>query len=229
MQKNKTYIWVSFIVLIFGIYAIPKIIHRIKTGTVVQNDGIGKPSNPNDTDSGLYKVGKVPAFSLTNQKNTTINNNSYLGKVFVVEFFFSTCPTICPIMNKNMVTIQDEFGTNPNFGIASISINPKIDTPEVLKKHSEFLKITSPNWNLLTGDQDYIMQLSTNGFNLYAGLNSKIPGGFEHSGLFALVDKKGYIRCRKDEFGNPTIYYDGIEQKGIKNIKQDIALLLKEN
>jgi protein SCO1 len=132
-------------------------------------------------------------------------------------------------MNKNMVTIQDEFGTNPNFGIASISINPKIDTPEVLKKHSEFLKITSPNWNLLTGDQDYIMQLSTNGFNLYAGLNSKIPGGFEHSGLFALVDKKGYIRCRKDEFGNPTIYYDGIEQKGIKNIKQDIALLLKEN
>ncbi len=227
-MKNKSYIWISFIVLIFGIYAIPKIIMRIKTGTVVQNDGIGKPINQNDTQSELYKVAKVPLFSLTNQKNNTINNNSYLGKVFLVEFFFSTCPSICPIMNKNMVDLQNHFENEPNFGIASISIDPKNDTPEVLRKHADMLNITNPNWHFLTGDQDYIMNLSNKGFNLYAAINPKIAEGFEHSGLFALVDKKGNIRCRRDEFGNPIAYYDGLETKGISMLKEDIALLLKE-
>ena len=227
-MKNKSYIWISFIVLIFGIYAIPKIITRIKNGTVVQNDGIGKPANPNDTQSELYKIGKVPSFSLTNQKNNTINNNSYLGKVFLVEFFFTTCTTICPIMNRNMVEIQNNFLNEPNFGIASISIDPKNDTPEVLRKHAELLKVTNPNWHFLTGDQDYIINLSSKGFNLYAALNPKIPGGFEHSGFFALIDKQGNIRSRRDEFGNPIAYYDGIEAKGVKMLKEDIALLLKE-
>jgi len=227
-MKNKSYIWISFIVLIFGIYAIPKIVTRIKTGTVVQNDGIGKPSNPNDTKSELYTIGKVPSFSLTNQKNNTINNNSYLGKVFLVEFFFTTCTTICPIMNHNMVEIQDAFKNESDFGIASISINPKTDTPEVLRKHAETLNATHPNWHFLTGDQDYIINLSSKGFNLYAALNPKIPDGFEHSGLFALIDKQGNIRSRRDEFGNPIAYYDGIESKGIKMLKEDIALLLKE-
>ena len=227
-MKNKSYIWISFIVLIFGIYAIPKIITRIKNGTVVQNDGIGKPSNPNDTQSELYKVGKVPSFSLTNQKNNTINNNSYLGKVFLVEFFFTTCPTICPIMNKNMVVIQNQFKNEPNFGIASISVNPKTDTPDVLRQYAASLKVSNPNWHFLTGDQDYTFNLSTKGFELYAAINPKIAGGFEHSGLFALVDKQGNIRSRRDDFGNPIVYYDGLEANGISILKEDIALLLKE-
>lgn len=227
-MKNKSYIWISFIVLIFGIYAIPKIVTRIKNGTVVQNDGIGKPVNPNDTQAELFTMGKVPAFSLTDQKNNTINNNSFLGKVYVVEFFFSTCTTICPIMNLNMVNIQDKFKNELNFGIASISINPKTDTPEVLREHADVLGANHPNWHFLTGDQDYIMNLSSKGFNLYAAINPKIKDGFEHSGLFALIDKKGNIRCRRDDFGNPIAYYDGIETKGIEMLKEDIALLLKE-
>lgn len=227
-MKNKSYIWVSFIVLIFGIYAIPKIVTRIKNGTIVQNDRLDNSVNSQNHESTLFSVGNIPAFSLTDQHNNTINNNTYLGKVFVVEFFFSTCATICPIMNRNMVDIQNTFANEPTFGIASISINPKTDTPAVLKKHASDLKVTSPNWHFLTGDQDYIMNLSNKGFNLYAALNPKIAQGFEHSGLFALIDKKGKIRCRRDEFGNPIAYYDGLEKKGIDMLKTDIELLLNE-
>jgi protein SCO1/2 len=170
--------------------------------------------------------GVAPQFSLTDQNNQKVNNATYKGKVFIVEFFFSTCPTICPIMNRNLVEVQTAFKANSNFGIASISINPTNDTPEVLKKHAEFLKITAPNWHFLTGDRTYIFDLANKGFNLYAGLNPKIVGGFEHSGLFAIVDKKGNIRCRKDEFGNPNIYYDGLDKKGVRDIQEDIKILL---
>jgi protein SCO1/2 len=72
------------------------------------------------------------------------------------------------------------------------------------------------------------MDLSNKGFNLYAGENDKVSGGFEHSGLFALIDKDGNIRCRKDEFGNPNIYYDGLDKKGVRDIQQDIKILLEE-
>ncbi len=228
MQTNKSYIWVSFIVLIFGIYAVPKIIERVKNGEIVKSDRLDNVKTEKAVMSNLYKVGPVPNFSLTDQNNNTITNKSYLGKVYVVEFFFTTCPTICPIMNKNMTELQNVFKNNTDFGIASITINPENDTPAVLKTHASFLKINSPNWHLLTGDKTYVFDLSNKGFNLYAGQNPKIAEGFEHSGLFALVDKNGKIRSRKDDFGNPIVYYDGIKSEGITMIKEDIALLLAE-
>lgn len=228
MQKNKSYIWISFIILVFGIAVVPEILKRVKDGTIVRGDGMDRTGNEKKENNNLFKVGVAPQFSLTDQNNQKVNNATYKGKVFIVEFFFSTCPTICPIMNRNLVEVQTAFKANSNFGIASISINPANDTPEVLKKHAEFLKITAPNWHFLTGDRTYIFDLANKGFNLYAGLNPKIVGGFEHSGLFAIIDKKGNIRCRKDEFGNPIVYYDGIEKKGIEMIKQDVSLLLAE-
>ena len=226
-MKNKSYIGISFIILLFGIYAIPKIISRIKNGDVVQGSRLDNISN-NDKSSDLVKIGPAPKFELKDQNNKLISNTTYAGKVYVVEFFFTTCPSICPIMNKNMVQIQNKFFGNPNFGIASISINPAYDTAEVLKEHAKILGATATNWHFLTGDKKYIYEISNKGYNLYAGENPKIAGGFEHSGLFALIDKKGNIRCRKDEFGNPTVYYDGLEKPGIKAIMQDITLLLEE-
>lgn len=228
MQKNKSYIWISFIVLVFGIYSIPKIIERIKKGTIVKSDRLDRVAGETGVESNLFQVGKAPKFSLTDQNNLKISNQTFQGKVLVVEFFFSTCPTICPIMNKNMVEIQNEFLNDRNFGIASITINPDNDTPEVLKAHAKTLGITSPNWHFLTGNRNTIFELANKGFSLYTGLNPKIAGGFEHSGLFALIDKKGNIRCRKDEFGNPIVYYDGIEKAGVEMIKKDISLLLEE-
>lgn len=208
-MKKYSYIGIAFIILIFGIYAIPKIVNRFKTPELVT-------------------ISKVPPFEFTNQDSKLITNSFYEGKVYVVEFFFTTCPTICPKMNENMLKIQNEFYGNLDFGIASFSINPKFDTPEILKEYAETHGATSKNWNFLTGDQDKIYELANTGFTLYAGEDSNAEGGFEHSGMFALVDKKGNIRSRLDEYGNPIAFYDGLDQKGVQQIKEDIKILLKE-
>lgn len=225
-MKNKSYIWVSLIILIFGILVIPKIVERVKNNEIVKGDRLNTVTS--HKESGLAKIGPAPKFILTNQNKKQVSNSTYAGKVYVLEFFFSTCPTICPKMNANLKTVQQEFSGNNNFGIASITINPENDTPEVLKKHAEELGFTSENWHFLTGEKEYIYQIANKGFNMYAGENAKANGGFEHSGLFALIDKNGTIRCREDEFGNPILYYDGLEEKGIKALKEDIKLLLEE-
>ncbi|MEN8879044.1 MAG: SCO family protein, partial [Polaribacter sp.] len=189
MKKKYSYVGIAFVILLFGIYAIPKIVNRFD-------------------DSGLLKFGKVPNFEFIDQEGKTITNASYEDKVYVVEFFFSTCPSICPIMNQKMVVLQNAFFGNPNFGIASISITPDIDTPAVLKEYAKNNGITHKNWHLLTGkSQDVVYELSTKGFKLYVGKGEESHGGFEHSGLFALVDKNGFIRSRKDDLGNPLMYY----------------------
>ncbi|MBF6641148.1 SCO family protein [Flavobacterium sp. J49] len=227
-MKNKSYIGLSFIILVFGIIFIPKIINRIKSGSVVQGDRIDAVSNHKTAENGLLTIGPAPSFELIDQNNEKVSNETYKGKVYVLEFFFSTCPSICPIMNKNMVSIQNEFFGNPNFGIASITINPDYDTAAVLKEHAALIGVKSSNWHMLTGNKEYIFDISNKGFNIYAGENNKVAGGFEHSGLFALIDKEGNIRCRKDKFGNPILYYDGLEKAGVKAITEDIKKLLNE-
>lgn len=228
MLKNKSYIGISFVILVFGIYAVPKIVDRMQNSSVVQGDRLDKVNGSKSVDGKLVTIGPAPKFELTNQDNVKISNEFYKGKVYVLEFFFATCPSICPKMNANMLTLQNEFFGNPNFGIVSITIDPVHDTPAVLKEHAKILGVKSSNWNFLSGDKDYIYDLSNKGFNIYVGENSKAQGGFEHSGLFALIDKNGNIRCRKDEYGNPILYYDGLEKKGIRDIQQDINILLKE-
>jgi protein SCO1/2 len=228
MFKNKSYIGISFIILIFGIYAIPKIVERIKNDKVVQGDRLDSV-NPTTTEEGeLIKIGPAPKFELINQDNKKVTNETYKGKVYVLEFFFTTCPTICPKMNESMLLIEKKFFGNPNFGIVSITIDPEHDTAKVLKEHANLLGVKSTNWNFLTGDKAYIFNLANKGFNLYAGENKKVAGGFEHSGLFALIDKNGNIRCRNDEFGNPILYYDGLDKMGVRNLQQDINILLEE-
>ncbi len=214
MNKKYSYIGIAFIILLFGIYTIPKIVSRFQ-------------------DSDLVKFDKVPDFEFMNQEGKKITNKTFENKVYVVEFFFSTCPTICPIMKKKMLTIQDAFFGNPEFGIASISITPEIDTQEILKEYAKNNDITHKNWHLLTGkSEDVVYALSNKGFKLYAGKGDEDHGGFEHSGLFALVDKNGFIRSRKDEYGNPIMYYRAIEEQTfsdqIKELKEDIKLLLNE-
>jgi protein SCO1/2 len=228
MLKNKSYIGISFIILLFGIYAVPKIIDRIQNNDVVKGDRLDKVGLTTKNDDKLVKIGPAPKFELVNQDNIKITNETYKGKVYVLEFFFTTCPSICPKMNLSMLAIENSFFGNPNFGIVSITIDPAHDTPAILKAHAKLLGVKSSNWNFLTGDKDYIFGIANKGFNLYVGENSKVSGGFEHSGLFALIDKNGMIRCRKDDFGNPILYYDGLDKKGVRDIQQDINILLKD-
>ena len=235
MSRKNSYIGISFIILIFGIYVVRNLDDRISNETLIDNNRLNSTQKNNEDNlSQLFVYDKVPPFEFINQNGETINNDTYLGKVYVVEFFFTTCPTICPMMNDQMLIIQEAFAKNSNFGMASISITPKIDTQEVLKDYAINNGITHKNWHLLSGkSEEEVFNLSNNGFKLYAGIDENIDhGGFEHSGLFALVDKKGVIRSRKDAQGNPILYYRAIEENGFPNqineLKEDIKILLDE-
>lgn len=211
-KTNYSYIGISFIILIFGIYAIPKIVNRM-------------------TKADLVTIGKAPSFELIDQYAKPFSSEELQGKVYVLEFFFTNCGSICPKMNKNMLKIQDKYGLNRDFAIVSITIDPERDTIAQLLKHSKELGVTMKNWHFLRGDETYVYKLANQGFNLFAGKNPKLEDGFEHSGLFALVDKNGNIRSRTvktGEYENPLVYYDGLDQKGVQMLKEDIKKLLDE-
>lgn len=177
-------------------------------------------------DTEMATIGPVPHFSLTNHHGETITQEDMLGKVYVVEFFFTTCPSICPVMHKSLVKVQDKYFGNPNVGFVSVTINPEFDTPEVLNDYAKENNVTNNNWQFLTGELDDIYALANQGFNLYAAEAPEVEGGFEHSGFFALVDKKGNIRSRLAEQGNPKIYYNGLEDSDVKMLTDDIKKLL---
>ena len=231
MSKKNSYLGLAVVILIFGIIFIPKIHNRIVNGDTVDSSRSSKPNNnfkaiKGRSEGDMTTFNKVPSFTFTNQDNNTITNLDYKGKVYVVEFFFSTCPSICPIMNKNMQQIQDAFANRDDFGIASFSIDPTYDTPKVLKAYADSYNVSHPNWNFLTGKKADVLKLSNEGFKLYAAENEEAEGGFEHSGMFALIDKDGNVTSRIDENGNPLIYYNGLEQEGIDKLIEDIKKIL---
>jgi len=241
MKYKYTYVWVSLVILVFGVLFIPKIIDRIQNGTVVKNDRINRKDNSGSLAFVMLngKKRKVPSFEFINQDSLVVSDKDYKGKVFVAEFFFTSCPSICPIMSKNLVAVQNEFQASENFGIASFSITPDYDTPRVLKEYAEHYGITDLDWHLMTGDKEKIYDLANSGFNIFAAEMPDAPGGFEHSGLFALIDKNGYIRSRVDDFGNPIVYYRGTiteaqgqndhgEKQQITALIDDIKKLLEE-
>ena len=243
-KSNYSYIGITFIILVFGIIFIPKIVTRVQAGDITRTESRSENVILQMTDAtplsyltinGERK--KVMPFSFTNQNGLTITNKDFDGRVYLVEFFFTTCPTICPKMSQNLVDIQNTFPKRSDFGIASITINPNHDTVEVLKNYADQYGVTHPNWHFLTGKQETIYDLANIGFNLYAAQVEGAPGGFEHSGNFALIDKEGYIHSRTDAFGNPKIYYKGtisqkeqISEEGeveeISALKEDILKLL---
>lgn len=242
MKRNKyTYVWISLVILVFGVVFVPKIAERLSNGSTVDKDRLTKRDNTGQlayiTANEIKR--KVPHFEFLNQDSLLVTEMDYRGKVYVVEFFFTTCPSICPLMNKNLVEIQEQFKDIENFGVASFTINPEYDTPSVLKQYAEKYGITNMDWHLLTGERDKIYNLAYNGFNFYTAETPDIPGGFEHSGMFALVDKEGYLRSRRDAFGNPVMYYNGTiserqgsnpegQEQQITMLKEDIKILLNE-
>ena len=246
MMDNKKNIIIIILILVFGLVFVPRIIDRVKNDDVSRSesrslklDNFEKNIEPLPYLLVNNERKKVPDFKFINQNEKLVSNKDYLGKVYIVEFFFTTCTTICPIMNTNLIHIQNSFTAFLDFGIASFSINPEYDTSEVLRLYAQDNGITNPNWNLMTGDRNEIYKLANDGFNLYTAASSDFVDGFEHSGYFAIIDKEGYIRSRVDEFGNPKIYYKGSvdfnekldnngEAEEITILKEDLLKLLNE-
>ena len=246
MMDNKKNIIIIILILVFGLVFVPRIIDRVKNDDISRSesrslklDNFEKNIEPLPYLLVNNERKKVPDFKFINQNEKLVSNKDYLGKVYIVEFFFTTCTTICPIMNTNLVHIQNSFTTFPDFGIASFSINPEYDTSKVLRLYAQDNGITNPNWHLMTGDRNEIYKLANEGFNLYTAASSDFVDGFEHSGYFAIIDKEGYIRSRLDEYGNPKIYYKGSvdfnekldnngEAEEITILKEDLLKLLNE-
>jgi len=232
-MKKYSYVGISFIILIFGIIVFPKIMDRIENQSI--NDT--KRLSLSDELSFIKLDGKnrkVEDFLFLNQDSLLIGNEDFKGKVYVAEFFFTRCPSICIEMNKNMKILDELYGDREDFGIASFTIDPENDTPTALKKYSELIDVKSKNWHFLTGDIDEIYALSNKGFNIFSSINEKVAGGFEHQGFFALVDQNGYIRSRLNDYGTPLVYYSGITNvnesvQGIDMITEDIEKLLNED
>lgn len=243
-MKKYSYVGVSFIVLIFGIIFVPKIVDRIKDTKIVSNSRMSADNKiTNEKLAYLNINGKdksIPEFAFRNQDSLLITQHDFKGKVTVVDFFFVNCPTICPKMTNNLVYLQNQFKNTEEFGIVSFTINPEMDTPIQLKKYATSHKVTNPNWHFLTGEKEQIYNIARNGFNIFAEANPNVPGGFEHSGYFALIDKEGFLRSRYDMHGNPIVYYRGTvsieekiadngEEEQISILAEDITKLLKED
>ncbi|MEX2513718.1 MAG: SCO family protein [Cyclobacteriaceae bacterium] len=163
---------------------------------------------------------QIAPFKLVNQDGDTVTNETVKGKVYVADFFFTSCPTICPIMKKEMLRVYEKFENSPDFKILSHTIDPEYDSVALLKDYALRLGIeNSKTWNFLTGDQEQIFELGQTSYLTTAMENKNEPGGFLHSGAFVLVDQSGRIRG----------VYDGTKEKQVNRLINDIPKLLKKD
>ncbi len=169
----------------------------------------------------------VPNWQYTTQDDTLISNKDLLGKIYVANFFFTSCPSICPAMNFNVKQVQDRFSGYENFRIVSFSVDPTHDTVEVLKAYENKMGSTPGRWYFLTGDQDDIYR-TANGYFLSAMEDSLADGGFLHSENLVLIDWEGRIRSSRDEYGNLKGVYNGLSVDDVDHLKDDIKVLIAE-
>lgn len=165
------------------------------------------------------KYHKIAPFSLINQNGDTITQDDYNNKIYVADFFFTTCQTICPIMTEHMVEIQKELGSDTLVKLLSHSVIPKYDTPYVLKEYALKKGVDDSRWNLVTGSQEEIFTLARKSYLAV----KDIPGTEDdldmvHTENFMLIDKKKQIRG----------YYDGTDDDAISQLLEDIEILKQE-
>jgi protein SCO1/2 len=168
------------------------------------------------TDSVDYTI---PAFSFVNQDSAIITRETVKNQIFVTDFFFTSCPSICPKMKKEMLRVYDKYKSNNEVSILSFSIDPVRDSVARLKAYSEKLGIENAGkWSMLTGNKDSIYSLAAS-FLVSAAEDPDAPGGHVHSGNFILIDKLGRLRG----------YYDGTNTESVDKLLSDIDILLLEN
>ncbi len=160
----------------------------------------------------------IAEFAFVNQLGDTIRKEDMAGKVYVADFFFTTCPTICPVMKKEMLRVYEQFKGDSNFRILSHTIDPTHDTQAVLQDYADKLGVpNAATWNFLTGDQEKIFEIGQTSYLTTTMADELEPGGFLHSGAFLLVDQQGRIRG----------VYDGTKTEQVDRLLADIPKLLK--
>jgi len=171
---------------------------------------------------------KIPEFELINQEGKRISNTRVRDKVWIANYFFTTCQSICPIMNNNLLGVQKELSRFDAFHMLSFTVNPEHDTSEVLQAYAEGLGANTTNWDFLTGEKKTIYTLANQGMFLGAADDAMEDGGVLHSESVVIIDKEGRIRSRKDKKGNVKAAYNATSDIEIKELIEDLKCLLAE-
>ena len=167
-------------------------------------------------DTTYHKIGD---FSFLNQDSAWVTNKTFKEKIYVADFFFTTCPTICPIMKTQMLRVYEHYANEPRVGFLSHTIDPEYDTVALLRDYAERLEVTSDRWNFVTGEKQTIYELAQTSYYATAHEDPAEAGGFVHSGAFILVDNNRHIRGM----------YDGTDEEKVSLLIRDIKKLLTKN
>jgi len=160
----------------------------------------------------------IPDFKLRNQDSTIVTAKDFDGSIYVADFFFTSCPTICPVMHRNLLKIYKKYEGNPEVKFASHTIDVKYDTPFRMKTYASKLGVKGTQWEYLWGSRDEIYALAERNYLVAAQEDNKAPGGFVHQGYLILVDKEKRIRGA----------YDGVQDKDVAKLMKDMDILLAE-
>lgn len=174
--------------------------------------------NPELVDASLHRQKKfhtIADFSLTNQNGEKISQEDYEGKIYVADFFFTTCQTICPIMTKNMATIQKAILDDADIALLSHTVIPKVDTVALLKKYALEKGVNDAKWNLVTGDKKQIYDLARKSYMAVKSEPGVDPYSMIHTENFMLIDKERRIRGT----------YDGTDSEDVARLLKDLEIL----
>jgi len=160
----------------------------------------------------------IPSFKLLNQDSVVVTEKDFDGTIYVADFFFTSCPTICPVMHRNLLKIYKKYEGNPEVKLASHTIDVKYDTPSRMKAYADKLGIKGTQWEYLWGSRDEIYGLAERNYLAAAQEDKQAPGGFVHGGFLTLVDKEKRIRG----------VYDGTNDVDVKKLMGDMDILLSE-
>ncbi len=177
-----------------------------------------KTANVNGENSVDTIYATVPYFSFINQNGDSLSQKDVNGKIYVADFFFISCPTICPVMKKEMIRVFNAFKGDTALMLLSHTIDPVHDTITLLKQYAADLGSDGKQWQFLTGERERIYEMAEKGYYATAMPDSTAPGGFVHSGGFILVDRLSRVRG----------IYDGTDAKQVDQLIEDISVLKQE-
>lgn len=182
-------------------------------------DSLGYPGNqPFDPETGVITPEPVRNWKYVDQSNRPFGSEDLRGKVYVTDFFFTSCPTICPKVKSQMLRLEKRFSDDPDFRLVSFTVDPKRDTPEKMTEYAGKLGITDfDRWRFIYGDKFEIYDLDQDYLSI-AEENAGAPGGFNHSGYLVVVDRDGFVRA----------YGSGLQEEEITHLMDDIQLLLDQ-
>ncbi len=212
----KSYRWVIYFFLIVMVSGCLRSSEPSKLPYLGRKEVVPVNKNGAVTYDTLYH--KIADFRFINQDSAVVTQKTFEDKIYVADFFFTTCPTICPVMKAQMLRVYDQFEDNETVMFLSHTIDPEYDTVGVLKNFSERLGVSGEKWHFVTGPKEDIYEIGQTSYMVTAMEDRDAPGGFLHSGAFILVDKDRHIRG----------LYDGTDEKEVNRLMNDIPRLLDE-